>query len=143
MKFSELSDNSTALNLRYEKGVVSFTYDDRVTAISYLVRIQCPRHRSCFYSMVPVGIQGCAIARFEPLKDLIGIDESGKYILKKANSSIGASLSGSLIALGLKADEYPYLASVRIFPKYLTYVAVPVSSEDDITLEVLNTQTDP
>lgn len=31
--------------------------------------------------------------------------------------------------------------SVRIFPKYLTYVAVPASSEEDITLGILNNQT--
>lgn len=138
MKFSELSEKSTALNLKYEKGIVSFTYDDLDSKKLYLIKIQCPRYRCCFFSMEPVGLNKCARALIENLSNILGVDKNGNYTLdKKPHNFISPLLSGAIIALGLKAEEYPYLASVRMFEKAITYVAVPVSSEDDITLEIL------
>ena len=133
MKFSELSDDSTALNLKYEKGIVSFSYDDRLSGKSYLVKIKCPRYRSCFFSIEPVGLEGCARVSVTKLKDLIDVDENGKYAIGKNNA--WAVSSGAIIALGLKAEEYPYLASVHALTRMLIYVALPIKSEDDITLE--------
>jgi hypothetical protein len=37
MRFSELRADSTALNLKYEKGIVCFAYDDRASGASYLL----------------------------------------------------------------------------------------------------------
>lgn len=135
MKFSELSDDSTALNLKYEKGVVSFSYDDRSSGASYLVKIKCPRYRSCFFSVERVGLDGCARVSIKKLSDLIDVDERGKYMLGENN--VRAVSSGAIIALGLKAEEYPYLASVHALTRVVIYVAVPIKSEEDITLESL------
>lgn len=137
MKFSELSDNSTALNLKYEKGIVSFTYDDRASGVSYLVKIKCPRHRSCFFSIEPVGLKGCAKTCIDNLSDLISVDKYGKYTIGEKDVCLRTVRFGAVIALGLKAEEYPCLASIRTTGENITYVAVPVISEDDITLKSL------
>lgn len=135
MKFSELSDNSTALNLKYEKGFVSFSYDDRLSGSSYLVKIKCPRYRSCFFSVVPVGLEGCAKACVDKLSDLLSVDQYGKYALKHNADYLRAVRFGSIIALGLKAEENPYLASIRMTETNFVFVSVPISSEEDIELE--------
>lgn len=136
MKFSELSNNSTVLDAKYEKGVVSFSYHDRVRNTSYLVSIKCPRYRSCFFSMEPVGFEKCGEAAIDKLSDHLSIDTNGKFTLGKSDVALKAVRYGSIIAVGLKADEYPYLASVRSVGSNIVYVSVPIRDENDITLEV-------
>lgn len=137
MKFTELSDNSTALNLKYENGIISFLYDDKNSSQKYEVKIKCPRHRSCFFSVVPVGLDGCATAVLEKLDTLLEVNEQGKYVLGESGPELRAVRLGAVVALGLKAEEFPYLASVRMTETKFTFISVPISSEDDITLEIL------
>jgi hypothetical protein len=71
------------------------------------------------------------------LSDLISVDKYGKYTLGEKDVCLRAVRFGAVIALGLKAEEYPYLASIRTTEVNITYVAVPIISEDDIILEPL------
>jgi hypothetical protein len=133
MDFESLSPGSTATDAKYQNGIVSCLYLDNLTQCRYLIEFRTPRLRSCFFSCEPIGFDSCAKTKIDRLEELLTV-KNRKYQLGTQNSSLRAARFGSLIAIGLRAEDYPYLASIRTVKTNITFIAVPISSLSDITV---------
>lgn len=139
MKFRSLKENSTASHIRYITSEVSCLYHDAGSDKKFRIRFRCPINRGCFFSTISGPLVGNAKCNFESLDGFLNVDLSGKYVLRPERSLSESIQNGSIIAVGLNSREFPYLASIRMSGALLdvgpTFVAIPVSSENDITLE--------
>jgi len=142
MEFQSLSENSTATNLKYRTGIASCFYHDCKTDRRYIIEVCCPLSRGCFYSTVSGELKGTAKCYFEKLDGLIDIDSKGLYCLNDSSKLSKMLVDGSVIALGLKSGEYPYLVSIRMSGLLKdsgpTFLSVPVQSIKDVKLKELS-----
>ena len=141
MKFLMLSPGSSAGSLRYITSQATCLYHDMSTDIRYRITFKCPTVRGCFYSGIPGSLYKCASPYIEPVTQYMDIDKSGRYILNSRTRFHNAVLSGALICVGLKAKEFPFIAAIRTQnigdgPSGCL-IAVPIRSEDDITLKTI------
>jgi len=127
IQFTELNDRSTAYDLSYRNSTLFCCYQDSRFGKNYQIEIECPIERPSFYSMAAGGLRNCAKTKIVELSYWLDIDEHGKYRLKKENGLVTLKF-GAVLAIGLYADKYKYLASVTT-DIGLVYFAVPVMSE--------------
>ena len=144
MKFQFLKENSTASNIHYITGEVSCLYHEVETDKKFRIKFRCPVNRGCFFSTTPGPLVNNAKCSLENLGILLNINANGKYILEPGKNLFESIQSGSVIALGLNSNEFPYLASIRM-PGVLrvvgpTFIAVPVRSESDVALDLISDQ---
>lgn len=112
MNIKSLGESRQVSHLKYITSKITCLFHDSLSNKKFRISINCPIRRACFYSNMG-GSVAAANCYFEETKSLLGIDKGGKYFIAQAQRYMEPILDGSIVALGLHAEKYPYLFSIR------------------------------
>jgi hypothetical protein len=94
--------------------------------------------RSCFFSFISGGLINCAVTCIERLDEMLDINTTGFYTLTDSRKISKAARNGAIIAVGLRATDATYLASIRMKDINASFISTPINSENDISLEYIS-----
>jgi hypothetical protein len=137
MKFTSLGANSTAIGIKFIANQASCLYHDTSTNVKYRISIKTPLSRGCFYSTTSGSLVNSANCFVDSLDTYLSIDKNGKYTFNNLIDVHKALCNGSVIALGLSCEDFPYLAAIRMFKSGLCLLAVPIRGHEDIALNII------
>lgn len=124
-------------HLKYVTSEVTCLFHDSLSDRRFRIIVNCPKMRACFYSDMG-GFLSTSNCHLEETKTLLKVNSKGRFIIGPDMNPMEPTTDGSLIALGLSADSYPYLFSIRA-PKIGgifsgVFLAVAIQSTEDVNL---------